>query len=88
MPAQKVHCLGGLCRNFLPPWDPGTDGTICQPGFYYPILGRVGTKIPCPFSDRLWTLSVQSVQILGTAKKRKTKKKNEEKVILFCDEFL
>ena len=22
-----------------------------QPGFYYPILGRVGTEIPFPFSD-------------------------------------
>lgn len=54
MPAKKVYCRGGLCRNFPPPLDPRTDGTIsCQSGFYYAILGRVGTKIPCPFSDQL-----------------------------------
>ena len=40
-----------------------------QLGFYYPILGRVGTKIPCPFSDQLWTFSLQGIQILGTAQK-------------------
>ena len=79
MSAEKVYCPGGECRNFSPPPDPRTDGTIsCQPGFYYPILGRVGTQIPCPFSDQLWTLSVQGIQILGTAQKKIRRESNIE----------